>query len=219
MEFKPVYWKEDTLVGHKVETDDFIVFFGNAEGSEERLKELYPSLTFRFLKQVHGHALVSSKPESLEADGHFTDTSGVALCINTADCVPVMLVRENFIYALHCGWRGVEQKLAVVAREHDPSPIQQAFIGPHILYTHFEVGNDVAERLEKDYQGMVEARYRHPDPEKSYIDLSAIIQDQLQIEDDDDFIMLAHNTLTDEAYNSYRRDKKVARNISFMAFK
>ncbi|WP_051258201.1 polyphenol oxidase family protein [Desulfovibrio cuneatus] len=42
------------------------------------------------------------------ADGHATAERGVALCIKTADCQPVLLAERHgrFVAALHVGWRG-----------------------------------------------------------------------------------------------------------------
>jgi Uncharacterized conserved protein len=45
-----------------------------------------------------------------DADGVFTGESGIALCIRTADCAPVLFAVPNnsggIIGAVHCGWKG-----------------------------------------------------------------------------------------------------------------
>ncbi|MGE4265325.1 MAG: polyphenol oxidase family protein [Desulfovibrio sp.] len=71
------------------------------------------------LKQVHGDALhlepvpaplemFATTASSLEGDALATSAPGVALCIKTADCQPVLLAHETgrFVAALHVGWRG-----------------------------------------------------------------------------------------------------------------
>lgn len=71
------------------------------------------------LRQVHGEALrLEPEPAPLEAfaasgaelegDALATARSGVALCIKTADCQPILLAHESgrFVAALHAGWRG-----------------------------------------------------------------------------------------------------------------
>ena len=71
------------------------------------------------LKQVHGDVLhldpaatpleaFASAGASLEGDALATARPGLALCIKTADCQPVLLAHESgrFVAALHVGWRG-----------------------------------------------------------------------------------------------------------------
>jgi YfiH family protein len=67
------------------------------------------------LKQVHGDVLhIEPGPTPLEApspregDASATSRPGLALCIKTADCQPVLLAHESgrFVAALHVGWRG-----------------------------------------------------------------------------------------------------------------
>jgi YfiH family protein len=66
-------------------------------------------------RQVHGDALhiePAATPfenaGTLEGDALATSTPGLALCIKTADCQPVLLAHESgrFVAALHVGWRG-----------------------------------------------------------------------------------------------------------------
>lgn len=71
------------------------------------------------LRQVHGDVLhvepASASLETfaacgavLEGDALATARPGVALCIKTADCQPILLAHETgrFVAALHAGWRG-----------------------------------------------------------------------------------------------------------------
>lgn len=67
------------------------------------------------LEQVHGDMLhFDPAPVSLDeapgtkGDGMATSRSGLALCIRTADCQPVLLAHRDgqHIMALHVGWRG-----------------------------------------------------------------------------------------------------------------
>jgi YfiH family protein len=66
-------------------------------------------------RQVHGDILHIEPqpvrldaPASLEGDALATAQPGLALCIKTADCQPVLLAHESgrFVAALHVGWRG-----------------------------------------------------------------------------------------------------------------
>jgi len=67
------------------------------------------------LRQVHGETLhLEPTPtpfedaSSLEGDALATSRPGLALCIKTADCQPVLIAHETgrFVAALHVGWRG-----------------------------------------------------------------------------------------------------------------
>jgi hypothetical protein len=66
-------------------------------------------------RQVHGDVLriePAATPleaaSTLEGDALATSRPGLALCIKTADCQPVLLAHEagRFVAALHVGWRG-----------------------------------------------------------------------------------------------------------------
>lgn len=67
------------------------------------------------LRQVHGDALHFDPPvvafdalPDREGDGLATSTLGLALCVKTADCQPILLAHKGgrHIAALHAGWRG-----------------------------------------------------------------------------------------------------------------
>ena len=68
------------------------------------------------LRQVHSDIVhrVSGGPEqALTGDGIITDTPGLLLAIQTADCLPVLLVDINrhAVGAFHAGWRGTVQRI------------------------------------------------------------------------------------------------------------
>lgn len=115
-----------------------------------------------FMNQVHGARVlrVDAKPEgawsSGEADAQMTDVPGLALCAQTADCVPILLfdpVRPA-IAAVHAGWRGAVQGIAAATLEAmhaaygaRPEHVQAA-IGPAISRRNYRVGPEVLERFE-----------------------------------------------------------------------
>lgn len=57
---------------------------------------------------AHAVYVTEASRDLLEADGTVTDKPGIALCIRTADCAPVLLEDRNagIIGAAHAGWRG-----------------------------------------------------------------------------------------------------------------
>ena len=65
--------------------------------------------------QIHGDGVILDAPATpleaagtSKADGLTTAEAGLALCIKTADCQPIMLAHKGgrHIAALHAGWRG-----------------------------------------------------------------------------------------------------------------
>ena len=104
-----------------------------------------------FLRQVHGCA-VARPPwtEAPDADASFTDRAGQLLAIETADCLPVLIVdpSNRRVAAAHAGWRGTVAKVvqsavrALVDAGSDPSKLVAA-MGPSIGPCCYEVGEEV----------------------------------------------------------------------------
>ena len=87
-----------------------------------------------------------------EADCLVTDRPGSYLSIRTADCIPILMADERLraVAALHAGWRGTAQMIALAAIEtlrHGFGGRPQdliAAIGPGICGKCYEVGPEVA---------------------------------------------------------------------------
>jgi len=104
--------------------------------------------------QVHGHELLEwdGPPRSggfahpgaelPKVDGHMTSTSGVALLVLVADCLPVALVGHGRVAMLHCGWRGLAAGIVERALEGFDEP-PRAVLGPCIGPCCYEVGQEV----------------------------------------------------------------------------
>ncbi len=109
------------------------------------------------VQQVHGDEIVTVtalnygdvKPR--QADGLVTDAPGIAIGIETADCVPVLLVdpATPAVGAVHAGWRSTVRKIvqkAVARMQHafgsDPAHMIAA-IGPAIGPECYEVDEPV----------------------------------------------------------------------------
>src|SRR5512145_1185848 len=91
---------------------------------------------------------------TLEADALVLDASPLAVCVRTADCVPVLVGcrATGMVAAIHAGWRGIVGGIVprtidhLMARGSTPSALV-AGIGPHIGVAAFEVSPEVAEQL------------------------------------------------------------------------
>lgn len=119
------------------------------------------------LKQVHGTAIVVIRASGATGDGVLanpgddparadivmTDDPRVALSVQVADCVPLLLgdARTGAVAAVHAGWRGTAARAAghAVAAMHSAfgvNPVDLlAAIGPSIGPCCYQVGGDVLE--------------------------------------------------------------------------
>ena len=108
-----------------------------------------------WLRQVHGSdvALVDSHGEHAGTDGDAAVTGllGAVLCVQTADCVPVVVVGEHAVGVIHAGWRGLVAGVvdhSVEALRTIGSSRLQAVIGPCIRPGHYEFGADELAQVE-----------------------------------------------------------------------
>lgn len=120
---------------------------------------LWPLVTVR---QIHSDIIrfVDSPPESqLAGDGLITATPGLLLGIQTADCLPIILVdpKRRALGVFHAGWRGTVKRIAekgVGEMRHlfgsRPRDLKAA-IGPGIRGCCYEVGEEVREKFESQF--------------------------------------------------------------------
>ena len=110
------------------------------------------------MSQVHGSTVLtaSTAGEVGEADALVSTTAGLALVVQVADCVPVLLADESagVIGAVHAGWRGAVADVVRVAvdrmKQLGAQPgAMQAYIGPAICGSCYEVGPEVVEQVGK----------------------------------------------------------------------
>ncbi|MEM7078159.1 MAG: polyphenol oxidase family protein [Pseudomonadota bacterium] len=135
----------------------------------------------QWLEQVHGARVVSVDavaPEHYTADGLCTAIPGVALGILTADCVPIVLWREDVprVAAVHAGWQGLVAGVIAAAVEALGAGPIRAVIAPCISAARYEVGAAVWERFATHADVLRE----HPDdPAKRLLDLRAVAASQM----------------------------------------
>lgn len=114
-----------------------------------------------FPRQTHTNCVAEifgiPENEIQETDALVTSQPGICVCVQTADCVPVLLFDPNkkVVAAIHAGWRGTVNKIVEVAvqkmvENHGSSAKQiLAAIGPSISPDIYEVGNEVKEAANK----------------------------------------------------------------------
>ncbi|MBD5372744.1 MAG: laccase domain-containing protein [Bacteroides sp.] len=105
-------------------------------------------------RQTHSVNVAIPGQDLNEVDALVTNRPGQLLCINTADCLPLLLFDPEaaVIGAAHCGWRGAVGGIAratlLKMQELGARPERTlAAVGPHICSECFEVGPEVAAQF------------------------------------------------------------------------
>jgi purine-nucleoside/S-methyl-5'-thioadenosine phosphorylase / adenosine deaminase len=171
------------------------------------------------LKQVHSGIVVdiedsSAAGDAVEGDAAVTETRGVMLGVQTADCVPVLLADSEgrVAGAVHAGWRGTEARVvaAAVARLKEKLRIEPesliAAIGPHIGVCCLEVGEEVAAKFVDS-----EVVVRRAEWPKPHLDLQTANRNQLLMSGIPAAQIETSSLCTKcraDLFHSYRRDGK-----------
>ena len=117
-----------------------------------------PDLPLITLKQFHSdviHLFDSAPSDPCRGDASITNRPGLLLAIQTADCVPILLVdpKKRAIAAIHAGWRGTLARIASktigkMQMHFGTNPRNLlAAIGPSIGPCCYEVGTEVATQF------------------------------------------------------------------------
>jgi polyphenol oxidase len=124
-----------------------------------RGKKRWPLVT---LRQIHSdliHCVAELPKESLVGDGLITCMPGVLLAIQTADCLPIILVdtKQRAVGVFHAGWRGtvkriVEKGVGEMHRWFGTLPRNiKAAIGPGVHACCYAVGPEVRQQFESQF--------------------------------------------------------------------
>jgi polyphenol oxidase len=114
------------------------------------------------LRQVHSdviHRITSVPDEALAGDGLLTATPGLLLAIQTADCLPIIVVDTKLraVGVFHAGWRGtarriVEKGVGEMQRWFGSRPRDlKAAIGPGIHTCCYNVGEEVRDKFHSQF--------------------------------------------------------------------
>ena len=165
-----------------------------------------------YMSQVHGDvvARVHGADERPEADGMITDTSGLALAVLVADCVPVLLhhASTGAVAAVHAGRQGVTKKVverAVAALAAPGSGRTEgitAAIGPAICGACYEVPDQMREEVAH----VEPAAFATTSWGTPALDLRAAVEAQLRAAGVERFHRVGGCTREDPHLYSHRRD-------------
>lgn len=119
---------------------------------------------FIFPRQTHSdHVAVAGSENRTHAiddtDALITNEPGIFVCVQTADCVPVLLYdpQKKVVAAVHAGWKGtiskiVQKTVSRMIEKYDSNPDDIiAGIGPSIHMHAYEVGPEVVEAVEVSF--------------------------------------------------------------------
>jgi YfiH family protein len=137
-----------------------------------------------FMRQVHGDRVIKTPfTGTPEADGAIVAESGLIVAVETADCLPIVLVepRQRIAAIVHAGWRGtaigiVMRAMEKIAKHGGSAAHVIAVLGPCIRPCCYEIGEEL---LGPD--GPFEARHLRRDADnRLFLDLHAVNREQLE---------------------------------------
>jgi len=138
--------REDVLKNRQA----FLSAIGEADSPLVLLKQFHSAVALFF-------AVAPEEP--LKGDAALTNSRGMLLGIQTADCVPILFVdtKKRAVAAMHAGWRGtlarIAQKTVGEMRKHfasNPADILAA-LGPAIGGCCYEVGTELVTEFTSQF--------------------------------------------------------------------
>ena len=187
---------------------------GDAPTDVAHNRETLSALTgpIQFMNQVHSDGVVQiHKHSEIEptCDALITTQKGIALAVLVADCIPLLLLSDHVVGAVHVGRRGLVNSIAIktvhAMRELGALSIH-AMLGPSICGQCYEVPAELAKEV-------VQLHPQAASTTKSAtpaLDLAkALIADLAAI--DVSAVSDGICTLENENYYSYRRNKVTGR--------
>jgi len=158
------FTKDDSRTAVERNRVVFLRAIGACGDSRPRLSsrakfDCWPIVT---LRQIHSdlvHLVDGVPKDQLVGDGVITATPGLLLGIQTADCLPVIVVdpKRRAVGVFHAGWRGtvkriVEKGVGEMIRHFGSRPHDlKAAIGPGIQGCCYEVGEEVRAKFESQF--------------------------------------------------------------------
>ena len=172
-------------------------------------------------RQVHSNNIARVNGNGNGDVNFYDETDGLigghgdVLVIKSADCLPVIVYDsvKARIAAVHSGWKGtansiVKEAITKMLSLGSKAADLKVYVGPHIQKTSFEVMDDVKNIFEKNFS--YEDIIFKKDEEHYLIDLGQVVKcDAMSMGVKEENIYVSSlDTVTDEHFHSYRRDKK-----------
>lgn len=207
----------------------FVHGFGESQNVNlDTLKSELETKEFIQLKQIHGDSVFDlSQEKNINFDGRPEADAIVGLnhnsikdinkspvlgIIQTADCVPIIIIGKEKSVIIHAGWRGLCNGIVskAISMIRDP---QFALIGPCARECCYQIG----EELVGNFMGLNVVSIRDG---KYYLSTSraATLITKSSTESNLKIFDTGICTICDTNFNSYRRDQTKNRNINFLGF-
>ena len=124
-----------------------------------------------FMNQIHSHKVViyDENVKNLRCDGLITKEKNTALCVLSADCLPLILYHESgIIAALHSGRKGSFENILKECMEQisvqNPNLEKMKFhlfILPGICAKNYEIDGEILEFAKKEFKEFVQENKSH----------------------------------------------------------
>jgi polyphenol oxidase len=148
------FTKQDSRPAVERNREAFLHRLGAANGTKP-----WPLVT---LRQIHSdliHCVSEPPKQALSGDGLITATVELLVGIQTADCLPIILVdtKHRAVGGFHAGWRGtvkriVEKGVGEMHRWFGTHPRDiRAAIGPGVHGCCYQVGEEVRSQFESQF--------------------------------------------------------------------
>jgi YfiH family protein len=181
------------------------------------------------LDQVHGDQVLTLNEGRDDlvacgtADASITQTRGLALCIGTADCLPILLHAPEVraVGAAHAGWRGTDKRIGARTVESlavlGASPKKmRAVLGPCIRRCCYEVSHELAAQFETQFGASVVAR-SFAQPHVDLVEASRLTLIQAGLPPESIEVIDACTSCDATRFFSHRRDQgKTGRMLAFV---
>jgi polyphenol oxidase len=141
----------------------------NVDENRYRLQRALGADTFTLvaMKQIHSdaiHLFRAAPRQACSGDASTTNQPGLLLAVQTADCVPILLVdpKQRAVAAIHAGWRGTlgritEKTVGRMRLEFASRPQDLlAAIGPSVGPCCYEVGADFVPKFTAQFADAAE---------------------------------------------------------------
>lgn len=178
-----------------------------------------------WLRQVHGtdvavfHEPAHPSDEAAQADAATTTRPGVVLCVQTADCLPLLVCADDGseIAAIHAGWRGLAAGVIERCVEKMQTPVERlmCWLGPAIGPRSYEVGAEVREAFVAANAAAATA-FAPTRPGHWHCDLYALARQRLVALGPQRISGGGFDTLTDARFYSYRGEGRSGRFASLI---
>ena len=129
----------------------------NGDQSKASLQKALSVSNIFYMKQVHGNTVQTITNESSnlpEADALVTNQKSIALAVQIADCLPLLLQSEVAVAAVHVGRKGLLNGVAVKAvaalKQLGATKIT-GVVGPHICGNCYEVDKAMFDEITKQH--------------------------------------------------------------------